>query len=299
MNRFRFWQILSALLLLCLLSSCESSKHDHAEMAMADSAALAYNPDTVSTINPQPSLLIRKASISMKVKNIRSASDEIYRATARYRGSVWNSRWYSEESALLTKKVSRDSMLTINNFKQHHEIMVRVPREYLDSLLNTIDDEAEVLISKETSTENAGFEQLANDLKSKNYLSSSGRHLSAMEKKKSELHEYSEAEAYNNETTANIVDMQVSNLKLQDQSKYSTLEIVLTQDQNISKVMTYIPDPTQFDPPYYAEIGTAFLDGASFFSALLLLLIRIWPAYVIGLVGWKVYSIWKKKTAHL
>lgn len=297
MNRIQFRQIFSALLLLCLFSSCQqNSKYSEQASAAADSTSVeGYEQDTVSAFNPTPSLLIRKASISMKVKDLRSTSDEIYRATSRYHGSVWNTRWYSEESTLLTKKVSGDSVLTISNFKQYHEMTIRVPRELLDTLLNSIDDQAAVLIARETSTSNAGFEHLANDLKAKSYLKSNERHLSAMETKRSKLEDYSEAESYHNNTAANVVDMQVQNLKLQDESKYSTLTIVLTQDQNIVKTLTFIPNPTQYDPPYYTEVGNAFSAGASFFMELLLVLIRIWPLYIIGFAAWRIYVLWKRK----
>lgn len=289
-------QVLPVLALLCILVSCESKNFETYDKVVAsDTIALAYDPDTVSITEEQHKLLVRKASVNMKVKDIQNSSENIRKLTQKLGGEIWNSHWHTEENQMLHKKISADSLLTITNLKQYHDLTLRIPSQKMDSLLCSIETEGDVLIEKIISTENVGLEHLSNDLKTKNFLKSNQRHDKALTQKKSDLEQHTLAESYQTSMTENIVDYQIRNLKLQEESKFSYIEVSLVQDQNIHQTLTYTPDPEKFDPPYYAEIWTALADGMKFISALFLFLIRIWPLYIIAFAGWKIYLYAKGK----
>lgn len=283
MNDLRMGRVLPGMALLCLfITACGSGYNNKAaaDYATADSISYAYSPDTSQL--PQDRLMIRKAEMNFKVKELQKTSQKISAITAHCGGEVWNSHLQTDIQNTISKKISADSLLEVITYRQTNELTIRVPSKNLDSLLIQLEGLSELLHEKEVSTENVSLEYLSHELKSKNMSRTQIRHENNVAIKKSNLEQYTAAELVNSEIQNDIVDHQIQNLALMDEVKYSTVKVSIYQDTEAYKNIVANLQSERFEPGFGASVVMAVQDGWDFMLGAVLFLIKIWPLYLFG-----------------
>jgi hypothetical protein len=299
MQTLKHLQVLPVLAVLCLLSSCGSGDYAHSKSSISsDTVALAYEPEYDSAVleEKKNELLIRKGYLDIKVKDMRISSAAIFDQVKRLNGEVYNSKWTTEENRLLEKKKVSDTTVHVSNLIQRHTITIKIPKAKMDTLMELIAKEAVVIQLKEITTENAGLDYLSNELKSRNGLQLQKSYSKQRDRTSPKLEEITFASAYEEARLDNIVDKQINNLKLKQESEISTLEVSLVQDQFIFVSNYFTPNPDNYESPYHLLLWDALRDGFNFCSSLFLFLIRIWPLYILIFLFWKIFrkiSKWK------
>lgn len=286
MNVLRIGRIFPGVALLCLFASCGGGGHydmtaaDQAYVT-TDSVAYAYDPKTSSI--PEQRLMIRKAEMNFKVKELQKTSQKISALTTAYGGEVWNSRLHTEIQNTITKKISADSLLEVITHRQTNELLIRVPSKNLDSLLNSFEELSQLLHDKEITSENVSLDYLANELKAKNMARTQEKHSGAMDHKKANLEKYTDATHHNIEMQNNVIDRQIQNLSMMDKINFSTVKVSIYQD--VIAYQNIVPDlnSDRFGPGFGAAAIMAVQDGWAFLLDSVIFLIRIWPLYLFAI----------------
>lgn len=282
MNVLKIGRVYLGVASLCLLSACGSSSFTNEEVtAAADSVAYAYDPATSKL--PEERLLIRKAEMNFKVKELQKVSQQISTLTSRYGGEVWNSRLETDIQNSITNPISSDSLLEVTLYRQTNALTLRVPSKNLDSLLNEIEQLSLLLHKKEINTENVSLAYLSNELKAKNGSRTENRYEKASEKKTSTLEEYAASEYLNTERQNDVIDRQIENLGMMDKVNFSTVTISIYQDTEAYKNVVANLDHSKFEAGFGASSIMALQDGWEFMVSSILFLIRIWPLYLFGI----------------
>jgi hypothetical protein len=284
MNVLRIGRVFPGVALLCLFTACgggnyESSTAD-VSYAATDSTAYAYDPKTAEV--PAQRLMIRKAEMNFKVKELQKTSQKITAITTNFGGEVWDSHLKTEIQSTITKKLSADSLLEVITHRQTNEFLIRVPSKNLDSLLNSLEELSQLLHNKEVTSENVSLDYLANELKSKNMARTQEKHEDGMEHRKGNLDRYTEATYSNLEMQNNVIDRQIENMSMLDKVKYSTVKVSIYQD--VIAYQNVIPNlhSDRFGPGFGASALMALEDGWVFMLDTFIFLIRIWPLYFIA-----------------
>jgi hypothetical protein len=283
MNDLRMGRVFPGMALLCLfITACGSGYNNKAEAdyATADSVSYAYNSDTSQL--PQDRLMIRKAEMNFKVKELQKTSQKISAITAHCGGEVWNNHLKTDIQNTISKKISADSLLEVITYRQTNELTIRVPSKNLDSLLIQLEGLSQLLHEKQVTTENVSLEYLSHELKSKNMSRTQIRHENNVTIKKSNLEQYTAAELVNSEIQNGIVDHQIQNLALMDEVKYSTVSVSIYQDTEAYKNIVANLQFNRFEPGFGASVVMAVQDGWDFMLGAILFLIKIWPLYLFA-----------------
>ncbi len=284
MNVLRIGRVLPGMALLCFFSSCNSGnthyQEDAAYVTTTDSVAYAYNPETAPL--PEKRMMVRKADMNFKVKELQKTSQKISALTAKCGGEVWNSHLRTEIQNTVTKQLSADSLLEVITHRQTNELTIRVPSKNLDSLLVSLEGLSQLLHHKEVTTENVSLDYLSNELKAKNLARTQNNHEEAMDKKKANLEKYTDATYRNSDMQNEVVDRQIQNLAMLDQVQFSTVTVSIYQDVEAYQNVVANLHSDRFGPGFGSSALMAIQDGWSFMLNLIIFLIRIWPLYVVG-----------------
>jgi hypothetical protein len=283
MNDLRMGRVLPGMALLCLFTAC-STGYNNKEMAdytTTDSVSYAYSPDKSQL--PQDQLMVRKAEMNFKVKELQKTSQKISAITAHCGGEVWNSHLQTEIQNTISKKISADSLLEVITYRQTNELTIRVPSKNLDSLLIQLEGLSQLLHEKEVTTENVSLEYLSHELKSKNMDRTQNRHENILATKKSNLEQYTKAALNNSGMQDVIVEHQIQNLALMDEVKFSTVKLSIYQDTDAYKNIVTNLQSERFEPAFGVSALMAVQDGWDFMLGAIIFLIKIWPLYLFGI----------------
>ena len=283
MNALRMGRVLPGVALLCLFSACGSSSSDKSYYSetSTDSVSYAYDPGTTKI--PEEKLMVRKAAMNFKVKELQKTSQKISSITTQFGGEVWNSHLQTVIQNSITKKISADSLLEVITYRQTNELSIRVPSKNLDSLLISLEGLSQLLHDKEITTENVSLEYLSNELKSKNMARIQESHEAAMESKKANLEKYTSA-GYENATMQNeVIDRQIHNMSLLEKVNYSTVKLSIYQDTEAYKNTIADFNSDQFEPAFGSAALMSLQDGWDFILGVVVFLLKIWPLYLFGL----------------
>ncbi len=285
MNVLRIGRVLPGVALLCLFSAC-GSNNDHKSYDYAsasDSVSYAYDP--IAAKITEEKLMVRKATMNFKVKELQKTSQKITSLTNLCGGEVWNSHIQTTVQNSITKKISADSLLEVITYRQTNELTIRVPSKNLDSLLLSFERLSQLLHDKEITTDNVSLEYLSNELKSKNMARVQENHEEAMANKKSNLEKYTNA-GYENASMQNeVIDRQIHNMALLEKVNYSTVKLSIYQDTEAYKNVIANFHSDQFEPAFGSSAIMAVQDGWSFILAAVVFLLRVWPLYFVGLLA--------------
>lgn len=283
MNALRIGQVLPGVALLCLFfTSCGqngSMSHDEAYYSTADSVAYVYDPKTAPI--PEDRMLARKAEMNFKVKELQKTSQKITAITAHFGGEIWNSNLNTEIQNTVTKQISADSLLEVITHRQTNELFIRVPSQNLDSLLTALEGLSQLLHHKETSTENVTLSYLSNELKAKNMARTQERHENAIDEKKADIEQHTDATLTNLDIQNGVIDKQIANKAMLDRVQFSTVKVSIYQDAEAYQHVIANLHPDHFGPNLGAASVLALHDGWEFMQGIILFLIRIWPLYLL------------------
>ncbi len=268
---------------LCLLIACGSASTSQEDSAYIneDKVEYAYNSDTMEL--PKERLMIRKADMEFKVKELQKASQKIATITKQYGGEIWDSRLESEIQNTISKPISNDSLLEVTLYRQTNTLLLRVLSNQLDSLLDAFEALSLLLNKKVMTTDNVSLAYLSNELKAKNRIRTVNRHEEKLDKKKSNLEQYTASEFLNTEMQNDVIDKQIENLAMLDKVNYSTVTLSIYQDVEAYKNIVANYNSNRFEAGFGASCLMALQDGKEMLVGLILFLIQIWPVYFVGI----------------
>jgi len=287
---------------LFILASCADSQKGNsestsyiAEKPEAETSPLQAQPndtktDDVNASPTQPNLyvssqaatgntntadrkFIRTAEMRMRVKNVYQYSLQTEDAIARLGGFITYSQLQNTHDYTQTLPFSKDSIMEITYYTVSNQITARVPVALLDSTLRLLATQAEYIDYRTIRAEDVTLRQKANEL--------------TIERAKTSKNTWQEEDRD---------QAKIDNIRLEDDIKWSTINIWLYQRQTFIKQVVFNPEQNQsFEPSFGQKLLNALSDSFKIVEELILFLVRIWFLILIIILVYIGYKTFKNR----
>lgn len=246
-------------IILLLLAGCH--QQDNEKNKPGSTKPLAIDDSTATELTkPANRKFIRSAEVKFRVEDLHQTSRAIETIVKREKGFLTYTNFSNTVDNTSAVSVSRDSSLETVYYTIGNTITFRVPTVSFDTVLREVEALADFLDYRIVKADDVSFQMLSNDLAVKHSVSGNKK---------------------NNREQAD--NAEVSNLYLNDQLSYSTINLLISQRQSIKRTMiANVGNIKAYTPGFGTRMIDALLEGWSRVEELALFIIRFWA--IIGLV---------------
>ncbi len=256
---------------------------------ISSSAAVETGTDTTRKF-------VRTAEIKFRVKNVVAATYEIEDITNRMNGFVAYTNLNSTIDNKTTTAISSDSSLEATYYTVVNSMTLRVPNTALDTTLKSIAHLIDYLDSRVIRADNVSLRILASDMARKRLQEHQVRLRSAIDRRGRSLEETTSAEENLLNRQGESDETTISNLELNDQIQYSTINLSIYQRQAITKVV--LPNDKNIDeytPGVGSRIAESLYAGRRALESATVFLMQFWALYILLAIGWIIYRKFREK----
>jgi len=233
---------------------------------------------------------IRTAKMKFKVKQIPQATQKIEDIIIKNKGFIINST-INNNPCVNTINISKDSALVIyyNNLAANLEL--RVPHQVLDSTLRQIAPLATLIDYRTVEARDVTVQLMSEKMKQERLAKKQQRMSNTIGSRSGKLEEAMDAEDRLDNALENADNAKLSEYTTNDQIAYSTIYINLYQDQTAykEKVVRDTEDISAYEPGFGAQTVDALSNGWWLICSIALLLIKIWPIYIVLAIAAIIY----------
>lgn len=273
----------SLVLFSCSQSSEYMSEKEGKAKVFADSVS-----EAIQSINQTPmkadsnSAFVRKADLSFKVKDVKTATFDIERIVSEHKGYITSSILESNINNKNSVRTSKDSMLDIINYTVHNNIVMRIPNNELDKTLTEIATLIDYLEYRKIKADDVTKQFQAAKLSENRFVNHKKRLEKAIDTNGKKLDQMVTAE---NELLVKqewADDSKLNTLELAHDVSYSTVSINIYQKETTKKEAYAYTLPSE---PYQPNFGSKLLEsasiGANVFGEILLFFVKLWPIAIL------------------
>lgn len=252
---------------------------------ISSSAAVELNNDSTRKF-------IRTANLRFKVKDVIRSTYDIEGITKNHKGFVIYTNLGSSINHVSSTAVSADSTLETTHYTVSNSIVLRVPNHKLDTVLKDISRNIDFLNYRIIKADDVALKILSNRLAQKRSEKAEQRIATAIDNQGRKLKETVSAEELLQRKQEQADNALISNLSLADQIDYSTINLEIYQRQSIKReIISNNKNIDEYKPGFGKKLIGALKTGWDILESLTLLLIQIWPLFLLGFI---VYFIFKK-----
>jgi hypothetical protein len=250
--------------------------------AAADSTTLGSD---ITDINSPSRKMVRTADITCRVDDVYDVTSRLENTVRALHGIVAESRMENRTDETKTLNYKPDSLKQVRTYTTTAYLTLRVPQEYLDSVMKLIPSMATFIEHRTLKQDDNTLQYLSNALKNEAL-----KPTIADTPLKTE-----QAIVYNDNKKEQIVDRKINNLQLLDDANYATISVDLFQPQKVDALT--IADPASATVlPFGKRLGLALIGGWNGCREVLLTLLQIWPLWLLVLLlGWGYKQARKRK----
>jgi hypothetical protein len=184
--------------------------------------------------------------------------------------------------------ISNDSIMRIAAFNTTGEMTVRVPSAKLEDYMTRVSKMGVYVNISTMDIEDKTLDYLSSQLKLKDREELVSQQKSGKIKIKSPTDVLLLKD--------DMVDQRIEGLRTDAAVKFSVISLNFYQSDTISKEIIANDDPSAYNIPFGQRLSLAFANGWAIFVDLLIGLANIWMFIFIGLVAWRVFVYYRKKT---
>ena len=213
----------------------------------ADSVAVGNSSSSAAVENPKDTehKFLRTSDVKFKVKNVEAATYEIEDITNRHGGFVTFTHLNSTVDNVATTPISADSSLETTSFTVANTITIRVPNVRLDTTLKDIAKLVDYLDYRIIEADDVSLQLKGNSMAQERMAINRQRMVQAVDNRGTKLPDVTEAEESLLDKQQQADDALLENMSLNDQIKYSTLQVYLYQRQGIKSHAIFVPGLTE------------------------------------------------------
>jgi hypothetical protein len=282
---------------MCILSSlynCKSASKERLEStAIADtttntsitsSAAVEKNQDTTRKF-------IRTADLKFKVKSVIKSTYDIENITNRQGGFVTYTNLSSNVDRVSITTVSSDSSIESTYYTVTNTVTLRVPNTKLDTTLREIGRNIDYLDYRVIKAEDVALKFLSNRLAQRRSVKSEERLVNAIENRGKKLNETTNAEELLESKQEQSDNARISNLSLNDQIEFSTVNLIIYQRQTVKReLISNDKNIEEYKPSFGHKIIESLKFGWNILEAIVVFLIKLWGILLLGIVVIVIYK---------
>lgn len=290
-----------ALLFMGIAISCKQAESENSEATSNITEATADTTSVVSSsaaVEPKNSTrkFVRTADIKFKVKNVAKSTGLIEDATTRFGGFVTYTNLQSTINDEDRTKVSPDSTLVTTKYTVENNMTIRVPNTQLDTVIKTIANQIGFLHYRVIKADDVTLQMLSNKMAQKRSTSTEKRIATAIDTKGKKLNQVIDAEE-NLDAKKEANDAKtLENLSLKDQVNFSTLTLLVYQDQTVKQEMIANEKSVNaYRPNIGLQVWDSIKTGWFVLENIISFVLLLWPFALIGFLGFLGYKKFLKK----
>ena len=250
----------------------------------SSSAAVENKKDTAHTF-------IRTADLKFKVNNVEKLTYKIEDITVRHGGYITFTQLNSIIDNVLLTAVSADSSVETTHFTVTNTITIRVPNTKLDTTLKDIAGLVDYLDYRIIKADDVSLQMHANNLAQTRGSRHAERLIQAIEKRGKKLSETTTAEEQLGNKQAQADDALLSNMAMNDQVNFSTIQLSLYQRQAIKKeLIAHTKNVAAYQPGFGTKLLDALLYGLRIIETIFIGLLHVWPLILLLLIALQMYK---------
>jgi len=289
-----------ALLLIGIAISCKQSEKVEAASDITKSVAADSTSVISSSAAVQPKnstrKFVRSADIKFKVKNVAKSTGIIEDATTRFGGIVTYTNLQSTINDEDRTKVSPHSTLVTTKYTVENSMTIRVPNTQLDTVIKTIAHQIGFLNYRVIKADDVTLQMLSNTMAQHRSTSTEKRIATAIDTKGKKLNQvisaeenlYAKKEANDAKT--------LENLSLKDQVNFSTLTLLIYQDQTVKQEMIANEKSINaYRPNIGLQVWDSIKTGWFVLENIISFAVLLWPFALIGVLGFFGFKRFLKK----
>jgi hypothetical protein len=266
-----------------LLAACKGSGNYETDRSSADSIAVKQT----DSVGNQPKI-VKTAEMGFKVRNVQQSSEKVTALTAQFKGTIVHHQTTSAINNSHDVKISDDSVMRVSAMNTNCEIMAKVPSEKLDEYMNQVSRMGIYVTLRKMDLEDKTLDYLSSQLKV------TGRREFLNQQRKGKVIIKNPADVLL--LKDDLIDQQISNRRIDDAVKYSTVSLSFYQSNTILKEIIANDDPSTYKMPFFNRAGLAFSNGWHIFKEFMLILVNAWVFIAGGIGIWLTVKVYRKKS---
>jgi Domain of unknown function (DUF4349) len=284
--------------MLCTILSCQQLENKNTELNISTSKMPISSSAAVENNKDPERKFIRTADVKFKVKSVVNSTTDIENICTAQGGFVIYTNLASNIDEHTETPISSDSLLETTFYTVTNTMTLRVPNTKLDSTLKDIAKSVDYLDYRIIKADDVSLQILANNFTQKRATNNYNRITNGIENNRKKLNEttYAEEIVLNKQEQAD--NAKIANLSLNDQIKFSTVNLSIYQRQGIKRVVIHNDDNIDsFQLSFGHKLIEGFMYGWNLLKMLLVFISKLWGLALFGILlyfGIKWYANKKK-----
>ncbi len=266
-----------------LLSACKGNYSSGEKVLSANADSASTSADTVAG-KPK---LVKTAEMQFKVKNVLKASEAVTALTSQYDGMVMNNHLQTTVDNSEEVRLSNDSVMQISAFITTAEMTVKIPQQHLSEFMNQVSHMSIQVNMMKVDVEDRTIDYLSARMKTQN---------------RTDMIAYRQQAKVTDKNADGILalkddkaDRQISNLKTDDEVKYSTLNLIFSQNAGINKQVAANTDLSAYNLSIPSRLWLAVSNGWLMVTEVIVLIANLWAFLLLAVLGWLSFGYYKKR----
>lgn len=263
----------------------EAAFEEQAKLDASNINALVSSSAAVENKKDTTHKFIRTADLKFKVKNVIKSTYDIENITARQSGFVTYTNLTSNIENVNTIAVSADSSLETTYYSVTNNIVLRVPNFKLDTTLKEIAKHIDFLNYRIIKAEDVALSILSNKLTQRRTKKNEDRLINAIDKRGKKLRETTDAEELLLSQQERSDNSLISNLSLQDQIDFSTINLTIYQRQTIRReLISNDKNIDEYEPNLGQKLKESVKTGWEIVTTFFVFITKFWGLILIAIV---------------
>ncbi len=273
-------------------SKKETSTAENHQEAISSVAATSINDSTLR--------FIRTAQIKFKTKSVRKTTYFLENAITKLGGIVTYTNLYSEVEGEKKVAISNDSSLKVTTYQVKNNMIIRIPKDQLDSLLKVVSQKVTFLDQRIIDADEISIDELENQLEQNRLAKYQLQLKAAIEDKTDKISEA--VGAYESMLHKQKLEDEafIRNLRLDYDVEYSTVELSFYQDVSMDKELVENElNIDEFQPSFSSRLGDSFANGWNIILSFIVAITNLWfliiPILIVGIIFLRKRKLQRKK----
>jgi Domain of unknown function (DUF4349) len=269
--------------ILCTIMSCQQQKNKNTELDLLAKKMPISSSAAVEKNNDPERKFIRTADVKFKVNNVANTTTNIEDICTAQGGFVIYTNLASNIDEHTETPISKDSLLEKTFYTVTNTMTLRVPNTKLDSTLKDIAKSVDYLDYRIIKADDVSLQILANNFTQTRATNNYSRITNDIEKNRKKLNETTEAEEIVLSKQEQADNAKIANLSLNDQIKFSTVNLSIYQRQGIKRNIIFNENNTdKYEIGFGYKLLEGFTYGWSLLKSFFVVLSKLWSVIFCG-----------------
>lgn len=243
--------------------------------------------DSLEQFQNDSAKIVKTADMRIKVKNVQLVAEQITKLVDECGGTVVHHTMQSNIVDRHDVMLSNDSVKKLTVYNTTADVVIKIPALIMEPFMDSLNHLGIYVDERKMDIEDRTLNYLSEKLKAQN------RQYSVAARGKIKLSQGGADSIL--ALKDDIVDRKISNLKTNDEVKYSTMALNLYQNNTVNTEVVANDDLSNYNSSIFTRTGLALSKGWFFFSEAVIGILHLWAFILAGAGVWVGIRMYKRK----